>query len=248
MNTAGKTRILAAIPMAATMAASAADSTVRFTGEARSLEGGELLYTEHHEQIGSCDGMNWIPESNEVVYRNPDGKTIAEKTVDYTEAPERPGFILEDKRFNERMEVRNRDDREATVKWRTTDGDRERYEADIPDNGVIDAGFEVMVRNHWNTLVDNGDGVSIRFFAPTRGKFYGFEAEPADKAEIEADHVFQIRASGWVSSWFVDNLYLGYNDERQLTDFYGLTNILKNPDDNHVAHIHYTYEQAPDCG
>jgi len=44
------------------------------------------------------------------------------------------------------MEVRNRGDRKAIVDWVTGDGQRTRLEASIPSNGVIDAGFEVMVR------------------------------------------------------------------------------------------------------
>lgn len=247
MNNAGNPRAVVALCLMA-VSTGAVGETVRFTGEAREQDGDTLLYTEHHEQRGSCEGPNWIPETNQVTYRDPDGNVIAEKTVDYSEAPERPGFVLEDQRFGERMEVRNRGDRKAVVDWRTTDGERKRFETTIPDNGVIDAGFEVMVRNHWDTLVEEGDGVEIRFFAPTRGKFYQFEAEPADHEAIDADHAFRITATGWVSTWFVDDIYLGYNSDRQLTDFYGLTNILKSPDENYTAHIHYRYEAPADCG
>ena len=247
MNSAGNRRLLL-IPAFLAFSAATASETVEFTGEARSLEGNRLLYTEHHSQSGSCGDAGWIPATNQVTYRNSDGDIIAEKTVDYSEAAERPGFVLEDQRYGERMEVRNERDRKATVNWRTTDGERERYEAPIPDNGVIDAGFEIMVRKYWDTLVGKGEGVEIQFFAPTRGKFYDFDAEPAEHEAIDADHVFRITATGWVSAWFVDDIYLGYSDDRRLTDFYGLTNILRNPDENYTAHIHYRYAQPPTCG
>ena len=246
MNSAGKPQSLLLLPLLV-LGTGAAAETVRFTGEARSQGGDRLFYTEHHEQRGSCQGPNWIPETNQVTYRNPQGEVIAEKTVDYAEAPERPGFVLEDQRYGERMEVRNQNDRRAIVDWQSAGGDEQRYRASIPDNGVIDAGFEIMVRNYWETLVEDGDAVAIQFFAPTRGKFYDFDAEPADHEAIDAPHVFRITATGWVSTWFVDDIYLGYNEDRQLTDFYGLTNILKNPDENYTAHIHYRYEQPPEC-
>lgn len=247
MNSAGSSRLLLTLPLLGLYAGAVAD-TAQFTGEARSQGGDRLFYTEHHEQQGGCQGPNWVPDTNQVTYRDPEGAVIAEKTVDYSEAAERPGFVLEDQRFGERMEVRNRDDRKATVDWLPPSGDRERYDASIPENGVIDAGFEVMVRKHWETLVQDGEGVEIQFFAPTRGKFYDFDAEPADHEAIDAPHVFRITATGWVSTWFVDDIYLGYNESRQLTDFYGLTNILKNPDENYTAHIHYRYEGPPACG
>jgi len=69
--------------------------------------------------------------------------------------------------------------------------------------------------------------MEIQFFAPTRGTFYRFEAQPAEHDAIDAEHVFRITATGWVSTWFVDDIYLGYSSERRLTDFYGLTNIPK---------------------
>lgn len=246
MRSAGSSHLLLGFVLVAAASQSVAE-TIRFTGEARSLKNDRLLYTEHHRQSGSCDGSDWIPEQGEVTYRNPDDKVIAEKTIDYGQAPERPGFTLEDLRFKERIEVRNRDDRKASVDWRTTDGDEERLEASIPDNGVIDAGFEVMVRMHWEALVEDGESIEIQYFAPTRGKFYGFEAEYAENEALDADHVFRITPGGWVSGWFVDDIYLGYNDKRELTDFHGLTNILKDPDDNHTAHIHYSYQESPGC-
>ena len=232
----------------ALVAAPAIAETVRFTGEARVQGGDRLFCTEHHEQQGSCEGPNWIPETNRVTYRNPEGDVIAEKTVDYSEAAERPGFVLDDQRFEQRMEVRNRGDRKAIVDWVTGDGQRTRLEASIPSNGVIDAGFEVMVRNHWDTLIENGDDVEIQFFAPTRGTFYRFEAQPAEHDAIDAEHVFRITATGWVSTWFVDDIYLGYSSERRLTDFYGLTNIPKTPDEYYTAHIHYQYDAPAVCG
>ncbi|MGM0450224.1 MAG: hypothetical protein ACQERE_05315 [Pseudomonadota bacterium] len=245
-NNAGN-RIVTGLFLASAVASASAEQEIRFKGTAESLDSGDTVYTEHHRQTGECRDGFWTPLEHEVIYRNPEGDTIAEKTIDYGDAPARPSFTLEDQRFGERMEVRNPDDKRVRIEYRSTDGDESSDRVDAPDNGVIDAGFEVMVRQNWQALVEDGERVDIEFLAPTRGKFYPFKAEPAEMDDLEGEHVFRISVAGWVSSWFVDPIHLAYNDERQLTDFHGLTNILRNPEDNHRAHIRYEYEDSPGC-
>ncbi|MEQ6885034.1 hypothetical protein [Salicola sp. Rm-C-2C1-2] len=224
-----------------------AEQTIRFEGTAESLETGATVYTEHHVQTGECRDGFWEPSNHEVTYRSPEGDIIADKTIDYGDAPARPSFTLEDKRFGERMQVSNPEDEHVRIQYRSSSGEETSYRVQAPDNGVIDAGFEVMVRQNWQTLVADGKTVQIGFLAPTRGKFYAFKAEPAEKEALEGKHVFRISVAGWVSSWFVDPIHLAFNEQRQLTDFHGLTNILRTPEDNFRAHIHYDHDSAPGC-
>lgn len=245
-NNAGN-HIVAALVLAGAATTASAEQAIRFKGTAESLDSGDTVYTEHHRQTGECRDGLWRPLEHEVTYRDPEGETIAEKTIDYGDAPARPGFTLEDRRFGERIEVRNPEDSEVRIRYRASNGDESSYRIKAPDNGVIDAGFEVMVRQNWDALVEDGETVGIEFLAPTRGKFYAFQAEPAEMEALEGEHVFRISVASWASSWFVDPIHLAYNDQRRLTDFYGLTNILRTPEDNHRAHIRYEYDSTPAC-
>lgn len=246
LNSAGK-RTLTGLLLVGFAIPSLAAQTIRFQGTARSLDSGDTVYTEHHRQTGECRNGFWAPQDHEVTYRNPDGALIAEKTIDYGDVPARPSFTLTDKRFGERIAVHNAKDQPVRIDYRTSGGDESRYRVDAPANGVIDAGFEVMVRQNWRALVAEGNNVDIEFLAPSRGQFYAFRAEPTDMKALEGSHVFRISVAGWVSGWFVDPIHLAYNDQRQLTDFHGLTNIPRTPDDNYRAHIRYEYENAPEC-
>lgn len=246
MNNAGKC-LLAGLLMAGFGASAGAEQVLRFTGTAASLATSEKVYTEHHRQTGECRNGIWAPIDDEVIYRNPEGDIIAEKTVDYGQAPAQPGFVLTDQRFGEQVEVTNPEDEGIQIRYRSPGGEQSSYRVSVPENGVIDAGFEVMVRQNWDALVTDGDAVGIEFLAPTRGRFYTFKAEPAELAILEGEHVFRISVAGWVSSWFVDPIHLAFNDQRQLTDFYGLTNILRTPEENHKAHIRYEYQRTPEC-
>ena len=246
MNNAGN-RFLAGLLLTGVTITASAEKEIRFSGTAESLDSGKTVYTEHHRQTGECLDGFWAPRKHEVTYRNPDGDIIARKTLAYGDTPSRPSFTLEDQRFGERMQVRNPENGRVRIRYRASNGDESSYRPRAPDNGVIDAGFEVMVRQNWETLVEDGESVRIQFLVPTRGKFYAFDAEPAEMPTLEGEHVFRISVAGWVSSWFVDPLHLAFNDQRQLTDFHGLTNILRNPDDNYRAHIRYDHESAPGC-
>ncbi|XOZ34159.1 hypothetical protein ACMDCT_02690 [Halomonadaceae bacterium KBTZ08] len=246
VNNAGKC-LLAGLLMAVLGASAGAEQVVRFRGVAASLDSGDRVYTEHHRQTGECRNGFWAPIKDKVTYRTPEGDLIAEKTVDYGEAPAQPGFVLADQRFGERVEVTRPADERIQVRYRSPSGEQSSYQVAVPENGVIDAGFEVMVRQNWEALVTDGNAVRIEFLAPTRGRFYTFRAEPAELAALEGEHVFRISVAGWVSSWFVDPIHLAFNDQRQLTDFYGLTNILRTPEENHKAHIRYEYQRTPEC-
>lgn len=245
LNSAGKSALLL-LAIGAPLSAQA-ETAVRFVGEARSINGGELYYTETHEQIGQCREGLWRPDSHEVTYRDPNGDTIATKTMDYSVSRQRPGFELDEPRFDERMQVRNEDDRRVRIDWRTPEGEDESFEANMPSDGVIDAGFSELVRQNWDRLTEDGERVRISFLAPTRGEFYNFEVRPSAREALDGEHVFQIRPRGWVSRWFVDDIYLGYDDEGRLTDYFGLTNLRETSEENYTAHIRYDFEQGADC-
>ncbi len=225
----------------------AGETSVRFVGEARSLDDDSLYYTETHEQTGECRDGLWRPETHEVTYRDSDDDTIATKTMDYSVSRQRPGFELEERRFDEHMRVHNDADRKAIIDWRSPQGEEKSFEVSMPGDGVIDAGFSELARQNWSKLTEDGDRVRIRFLAPTRGEFYDFEVRPSGNDALDGEHVFQIRPRGWVSRWFVDNIYLGYDSEGRLTDYYGLTNIRENKEENYTAHIRYEFEKAADC-
>jgi len=250
LHAGNKAVVIAALTLllAAPVATADTDEKAVFKGEARSKSNGDLYYTEHHEQQGHCEGGKWRIREHKVEYKDTDGELIARKTLDYSESPQRPTYVIEDLRFDEKMAVTNKDDRKLEIRWRTPDGDNKAFDPSIPSNGVVDAGFEAVAQENWEALVEDGEAKRIEFLASTRGDFYRFDVSRVDRAdELEGDHAFRIRSRGWVTRWFVDEIILGYSDDRRLTDYVGVTNIRKDKDDNYDAHIRYHYDQWPDC-
>lgn len=223
-----------------------AAETSRFTGQAVSPNG-ETLYSEHHEVTGSCREGYWQPDDHKVVYRKPEqSDSFASKDLTYTRGAMIPDMVFRQPDFGEVMEV-NIAGGEIMIDWTPPSGDQDKsFSLGVPDDLVVDAGFDHFIRANWNALV-SGDSVSFRFLGPTRGEHYGFVAEPADADDFDAAREFRIRPSGFVTRFLVDPIYLGYNDDGFLTDFSGLSNIRKNADGNYLAHIRYRQETTPPC-
>lgn len=218
-----------------------------FVGQARSVQDGKLLYTEHHQTTGTCRNGVWRPLHDHVIYRSPAGKVIAEKTVDYRPSPYRPSYTLTDKVFGERFEVVNHNDRKLTETLHDRSGKNHRYRIGVTKDLVVDAGFDYYVTDHWRALL-SGETVNFSFFAPTRGDTVSFRVRAASdrqQAKLKAPYVFVMEPTSLVVRWMVDPILIGYNKNRQITDYMGLTNIAETRDRNYTAHIRYTHRQVP---
>ncbi|MDX1634358.1 MAG: hypothetical protein R3280_06975 [Marinobacter sp.] len=218
----------------------------QFSGTATSLEG-EVLYDSRHQVVGECRQGLWHPTDHEVTYtESGDESPFATKSLTYLHSALRPSFEFRQPRFDEVMEVENVNDERLLIDWQTNEGGTENYRVPIEGLVVVDAGFDNLVRENWQTLLA-GESVDFQFLAPTRGENYDFVLEPAEDDRITAPHVFRIRPTGFVLGFLVDPILLGYDDEGALTDYLGLTNVRKDRDNNYTAHVRYRHENTPDC-
>ncbi len=225
------------------------DGPWRFIGEATALNDGPdraLLYREKHTVNGQCEQGTWVPETDDVAYLPPrKDMAFATKQVDYSRSLLRPDFDFRQPRYGDRVTVKH--DGKDRVNIRHVQGNStETFTTPIDESVVIDAGFDNLVRQHWAAL-NKGESVQFEFLAPTRGEHYSFVLEPASEPEVNADVTLRIRPTGLLTKLLVDPITLGYSAQGELTDYYGLTNILKNDDSNYRAHIRYRTLQKPGC-
>lgn len=218
-----------------------------FIGQAISLNDGKRLYTEHHQARGSCKGGIWRPLSDRVTYRTAEGKPLAEKQADYRTSPYRPSYSLKERVVGQSFQVVNHRDRELTEVFRQRHGKNHHYRIPIHPDLVVDAGFDYYITDHWRELM-SGQVLKFDFLAPTRGETIAFRVQSASdtqKAKLKAPYVFVMEPVNLVVRWMVGSVVLGYNKNRQIVDYVGLTNIPKNPDRNYEAHIHYRHQDVP---
>lgn len=221
-------------------------SEMRFTGQAKPLNGGNVLYEERHVVKGNCTDGLFQPTSHNVSYVRRNSQAFADKTLSYDQSPLRPTMTFRQPGFNEIMDIRNRDDAVLDIRWKTPEGGTEISTVEVTQSLVADAGFDNLVRKYWPE-VTSGERIFFEFLAPTRGKAYGFVLKPANDKRIRAAHTVLIEPSGIILSFLVNPILLGYNEDGALTDYLGLTNIRKNEDSNYTAHIRYAVDTTPDC-
>lgn len=218
-----------------------------FTGTAKPVDGGDIIYQESHRISGSCEQNYFTPEEHTVDYSRAESESFATKKLSYQQSVLRPSLEFRQPDFSEVLEISNNDDRTLEILWQAPSGSTEQASLKVEPTLIADAGFDNFVRQNWKQLTANGKSVRFNMVAPTRGDYYGFVLEPASDSRIDADHLVRIRPSSTLMRFLVDPILLGYNDTGLLTDYLGLTNIRKNEDTNHTAHIRYTIQATPDC-
>lgn len=147
-----------------------AQANLSYEGEARSLDGGALLYEEHH----LLRTQGGTPQERLVLYRCPDGSAFARKLVRYGIDPAAPTFALQDARFGYREGVRRSGD--AFEAFYRADAASAEQEAvfDPGENLVIDAGFDAFVQRHWDDL-QAGRRIAMEFAVPSRLETLGWK-------------------------------------------------------------------------
>ncbi len=215
------------------LAAPAQDLT--FTGRARDLKTGALLYVESHAVSGSGGAR----ETRVVSYRCASGATFARKTLDYGGARLAPAFALDDARsgVSEGLE-------------RTAQGVRvfERARGSAPRSRqlgdaemVADAGFDEFVRARWSAL-EAGDALVIPFLVPSRLDTVDFRVRKTGETTIEGRVASVIRLSvAGPLGWIVPDIDVSYRqDDRRLLRYRGITNIRDGTGDMISAQIDFS--------
>jgi len=232
------TTLVASAPVFAT--------TLEFQGKATG-ENGQELYTEHHQSTGECTGGLFRPGEHQVDYRKPGNDDVfASKRLMFPDSALRPAVTFTQPDFDEKLTIEYPGENRAAIKWRDLSGSQKDYSVTFDQRLVVDSGFDHLIRAEWDKLRD-GQQIKFRFLGPTRGEHYGFVAEAVTNTDITADLVVKLRPTGIFLSMLVDPIVLGYNSRGALTDYQGMTNIRKDEDTNHTAHIRYQVTRYPDC-
>ncbi|EMP55450.1 hypothetical protein MSNKSG1_06253 [Marinobacter santoriniensis NKSG1] len=239
-----RSRELLALAVMITLPLPGLAETFEFTGKATS-EDGRGLYSEKHQLEGECREGLFHPKTDRVRYLQ-DGNEFARKTLSYDQSPLLPSVDFRQPRFEESLAISYPRAGRTRIQWQAPSGEQKTWTIDTPEDLVVDAGFDNLVRENWARL-KAGNDVRFRFLAPTRGDHYGFVLEPDDHPDINADLEVTIHPTGMLLGFLVDPIGLGYDRNGALTDYVGLTNIRKNSDENYRAHIRYNVTRWPEC-
>lgn len=214
-------RLITLLMLLLASAAPAADYT--FTGYARDLASGKLLYVETH----AVSGGGTQAEQRVVLYRNDENAVpFARKNLRYSADRSRPEFDFICARSGV-VEGLSREGGKLRVEYRETPRSDPRTKLLAERQvRVVDAGFDEFVRANWAAL-ERGDALTAPFLVPSRQTTYDFRVRKVDDVRIEGADATVIRLSlAGALGWFLPDIDVTYrNKDQRLLRYRGLTNV-----------------------
>ncbi len=206
-------------------------SLERIEGVALRLPEQIEVYREHHTSD---------VHSQHIEYRTPDGRLIAEQSLDYACSQAAPTFEQRDLRHGTRLGARW--DKGVYLLMR----DGKSRALPQPDRLVASSGFNRFVQAEWEVLHD-GRPIEFDFALPARLQTFRLRIQRTEKSgtQAQANVWFRITAAqAWLRP-FVAPIVLGYDEYRRLRIYRGLSNLEDSDGSTLNVEISYRYEASP---
>lgn len=196
-----------------------ADAVSRI-GYAYDKQTGALLYSETHHEVVNDGRMI----KNRVTYKDSSGVVFAEKHIDFERSLTMPDFELVNQE-NGHVEGVRGDGGRLTVLFRPdSDASTRQASVEMPENGIIDAGFDRFIEQNWSSLV-GGAVLEREFLIPSQLDFYTFEISKAG-TQPRGEVVFRLQIKSMLLRVFVSPVLVHYDAaSRTLLRYEGISNI-----------------------
>jgi hypothetical protein len=229
MNT---TRLLLAVAVALSTSPPTG-AAERYSGDAYSMSGNVLLY--HETQYVYDAGAARV-----VLYRCPDGRAFARKRVRESSDAQAPDFDLVDARLGYREGVLDHGDEREVYVQRREDRPLQTDLLKVPDDGVIDAGFDAFAQHHWAAL-RRGETLRFPYLVPSRRSFYQFKVARVDDDSPASARTMTVRLSlGFWFSFLLPHVDVVYDvASHHILRYEGLSNIRGDDGRNYRIHADY---------
>lgn len=182
-----------------------------------------------------------------VFYYAPEGDLIVEKTLkerDGTSGSRSalPNVTQIDRRHGEVREVQWQDG-QWMIRYRANNDQAWKVSLrDARSVDVIDAGFDIYVRDHWDVLI-SGETLNFNFASPLHGRSIKLRAREVSCSQSGSeDTCIRVDVAQPLVRLFVEDLNLTYNTvSRRLKSFKGIVNILDAQAHSQQLEIFYQY-------
>jgi hypothetical protein len=203
-------------------------------GYAYDKQTGEFLYSETHREVME-DGRI---VKNTVSYRDSAGNVFAKKYIDFQRSLTMPDIHLVNAENGHLEGARGAGERLKVHFRQLLDTDVREASVETPGDGIIDAGFDRFIEQHWDALVA-GEVIEREFLIPSQLDFYTFEIERV-RNENPYEHVFQLRIKSMFLQIFVQPALVHYDSRtRSLLRYEGISNIRNGEGQNFDVRIEF---------
>lgn len=216
MTRYARVAVLLAIFCALSVQAETTAGDLYVVGQAYDQTSGSIAYREFH--FCSADALRCSIE-----YKNPEGKLIARKDLDYRHDLHAPEINIHDVLLAQRQTIA----------------------AQREDGLVVDAGFDNFVRSNWDKLV-TGEAIKFRFLVVGRKQPFTMRAQLDESRSCPQQELcLSVALDSWLLGMLADPIDLTYSrEDRRLKRFQGVSNIRTESGKTQDVDIQYDYETA----
>jgi hypothetical protein len=202
-------------------AADAPDGTRRFHGYAYELKSNRYLYTEVYEQ--RYEGGQW--KGGRISQYSPEGRLIADKTLDFSANPFVPVFRFEIPAENYVEAITAVAGGKAELQKKSA-GKTQNKSLDVDATTAGDSGFHSYLVAHFEPLV-KGETLAFNFIVAGNLDRYKFRVRRIEDAQFQGRTAVRFRVEpDSLLRYLVDPLTLTYDpDSRKLLEYRGISNI-----------------------
>jgi hypothetical protein len=212
-----------------------------YSGDAVELSSKTKVYTEQHEEIleaGKHTGTL-------TTYRDPSGKVIARRKLNFKKSFVTPDFKLEDLRsgYIEGAELTSGGVR---IFWKEKK-DSPQMEKLLKADGamVVDGGFNYFVKDNWEDL-KKGKTLSFNFVVPAEQDYYRFRVRKTGEGTHQGKKTLKVNleVDNFLMRAFVDPIQITYDvQNKRILVYEGISNIDNGSGKSYIVRLSY-----PDFG
>ena len=198
--------------------------SLTYQGIASDLVSGQVFFTEEHEEFLTDERL---PELTLIQYKNPEGKIIVRKKIDYTHHTYHPDFIQEDLRDGYLEGAKAVGDEIELIHRKNNKKSIQTKRVRIPEPAVVDGGFNYFLKSRWDDLL-SGKEIKFNFAVPSQLTYYSFRVHKVQDETNKEKHVvvFKMEPDSLILRALASPIYLYYNvDTKRLMRYEGITTI-----------------------
>ena len=210
----------------------------KYFGEAYNSKNKEFLYTDNHSEFIKM-GKH---VSSIIEYKDKSGKTFATKKINFEKNPHLPDFTLEDSRDGY-LEGASLNGNQITLKHRkNSQSVLEEKVFDLPENPVVDGGFDYFIKDNWLKLQD-GQKLTFHIFAPSKLNYYRFKIVLTKKAQFKGKQSYYFKVDlDNILGLFLPSVYVVYDAEtKRIVHYEGISNINDESGKSYFVRIVYNH-------
>lgn len=209
------------------------------TTQAVDSKSGRLIYTEERKQTDLPDRPGrWYFN-----YKDTNGKTIVRRQVNFENNILKPNFRLDDLRdgYSEGAELNG-----DSIKVFSGGSVKEPYTEQwlkVPEPAVIDAGFNFLIEQSWDRLLQ-GKTIVFYFVAPSQLDYFKLRVYKAGETTIQNRPavILHMDIDNFFLRLFVDAIRLTYDTATgKLVVYEGISNIYDEKGKSHKVRMEFNY-------